>query len=57
MSQSDRKIGAELLINVAFLFCASYGLIKREINFVGLIRMSSVDLGYRRAERLEIASH
>ena len=48
------EVGRELLVDVAGLLGAGDGLVEGEVDFVGLVDLSLLDLGHRRAERLEV---
>ena len=48
------EVGRELLVDVAGLLGAGDGLVEREVDLVGLVDLAVLDLGHRRAERLEV---
>ena len=48
------EVGRELLVDVAGLLGAGDGLVEGEVDLVGLVDLSLLDLGHRRAERLEV---
>ena len=48
------EVGRELLVDVAGLLGAGDGLVERQVDLVGLVDLSLLDLGHRRAERLEV---
>ena len=52
-----KEVTAELLVDVAFLLCASDGLIQGEVYFIRLIGLPLLDFCHRRAKWLEVVGH
>ena len=49
-----KEIRGELLVDVLFFFRASYCLVERQVDLVGLLDLALGDLGHRLAEGLEV---